>query len=79
MHWRLMNKPDVFDDSATRCLLSVVERGRGVTFRQVAEDAGIPLSTTYSTLLNLRALGLVAWEDGHRGTMRPLVEVVAVP
>lgn len=35
-------------------------------------------STTHSHLVALHAAGLVAWEPGSKGTLRPTVRVVAV-
>ena len=47
------------------------------TVRSVAEAAGLSTATTYSHLCHLRRRGLVAWERGRAGTLRPLVAAVA--
>lgn len=58
-------------------LLRVWARGEALSVRAVAVEAGRCQSATYRQLVVLRELGLVAWEPGRRGTMRPTVGVVA--
>ena len=67
-------QPDVAD-RGTRVLLAVVQQQRP-TVRAVAAAVGLSVNTTHDHLVRLRRLGLVAWEDGKTGTLRPLVEVV---
>lgn len=62
-------------DSATRVLLAVVAGLQ--TMGDIAAEVGISRSTAYEHLTALRADGLVAWEPGLAGTIRPCVEVVA--
>jgi len=67
------------DSTATRVLLATVaehrDRGR-CTVRSVALRAGVPAMTAHSALHRLRAEGLVDWQEGARGTLRPLVAEV---
>lgn len=62
---------------ATRVLLAVIRTHategratvRGVTFAAGYKSTG----DVYETLCELRRQGLVAWDPGTRGTLRPLV------
>lgn len=65
-----------------RTLLAVVyvyrQMGRA-TVRDVAVAQGrsrLSPANTHHRLVRLRALGLVAWDEGKTGTLRPLVETV---
>lgn len=48
-----------------------------VTIRDVAARAGRGVGNTYDDLLELYRAGLVSWESGAAGTLRPRVERVA--
>lgn len=77
---RLPESPDVIGLAATRTLLGVVaehhEQGRA-TVRGVRDRVGRSShDSIWFNLRRLRTLGLVDWEDGRRGTLRPLVRVV---
>lgn len=65
--------------TATRVLLALLaeweEHGR-VTVRTVAARAGRSVQVTHKWLGVLRDAGLVAWEPGVGGTLRPLVRRV---
>lgn len=66
-------------DGQTRVLLSLLhlwERDGRVTMRQVADGAGLSLTTTKKHLDSLRLEGLVTWDEGTNGTLRPRVAVV---
>lgn len=68
------------ENTRTRVLLALlfVYRCDGrATVRTVSEAARRPFTTTYEALLSLRDEGLIAWEDGRSGTLRPLVGAVA--
>lgn len=57
-----------------------VHRARGrATVRDVAHYAGRSVMATHGHLVDLRALGLVAWEENTAGTLRPLVAEVEGP
>lgn len=75
-----MIEPDVAP-AQTRVLLALLTvhgRDGHATIQAVGEQAGLSSkSTVWFHLEHLRRLGLVAWEDGKRGTLRPLVQVVA--
>lgn len=62
--------------SGTRVLLALLEEraehGRA-TVRTVADRSGLSVSVVHRHLTILRELGLVDWEPGNRGTLRPLV------
>ncbi len=58
-------------------LAHVYQRDRRATFRQVADVAGVNLSTVHTHLTALRRLGMVEWTDGEAGTLRPTHRVVA--
>ncbi len=66
-------------DGQTRVLLALLHidatYGR-VTMRQVADGAGLSLTTTKRHLDALRAEGMVTWDLGTNGTLRPTCEVV---
>lgn len=63
-------------NGATRVLLAMLGFGRP-TVREVGERAGLrSTSTVHEHLKHLRRLGLVGWEDDHRGTLRAAVRVV---
>lgn len=59
-------------------LAAVHDRDGRATVRSVARCAGLGVATTHLRLVQLRALGLVRWEPGRIGTLRPAVRVVAV-
>lgn len=59
-------------------LLKVYERDGRATVRSVAQAAGLRgPGSTLGHLRRLRLRGLVAWEDGRTGTLRPAVRRVA--
>lgn len=64
----------------TRVLLSLIRLhstfGRA-TVRAIAADVGISVGTAHWHLQHLADEGLIAWDPGKRGTLRPLVERVA--
>lgn len=62
--------------STLLALLRVYERDGRATVRSVADERGVALSSAYRLLDELRNEGLVTWEDGQAGTLRPLVSVV---
>lgn len=47
------------------------------TVREVAMAAGLPFTSTWEALCDLRDAGLVSWEPGKAGTLRPLYGVAA--
>lgn len=72
---------DGFGPNSTAILGAVycihAKNGR-VTVREVAKDVGRSLDYTHKVLRRLKAAGLVTWEPGTAGTLRPLVEIVGV-
>lgn len=63
--------PTALGDSATRVLLAVVDGER--TVRGVAARAGLSYGYAWKLLGELRAEGLVGWEDNRQSTIHPLV------
>ncbi len=65
--------------SAARTLLALVleyeDEGRA-TVRSVAARADRSIEVTHRDLTRLRSEGLVTWDDGRHGTLRPLVRRV---
>lgn len=80
-HRRLRGVPGHVGPARTQTFLAVARvhaRDGRATFRAVAAERGVHFgSISEQQLPALRALGLITWDDGHRGTLRPLVEVVA--
>lgn len=70
---------DYLATGSTRVLMALLARhddtGRA-TVRDLAEDMGWSPSTVHSCLLRLRAEGLVTWEEGQAGTLRPTAAFV---
>lgn len=69
----------LYENNRTKVLLAclhIYERDGMVTMRQVADGAGVSLACAHDHLKALRSDGLVTWEDGKHGTLRPIVEVV---
>jgi DNA-binding IclR family transcriptional regulator len=64
---------DMVRGSAARALLALV--GGAQTVRQVADTAGMSYATAWRYLVVLRRLGLVSWESGKDGTLRPMVTI----
>ncbi len=58
--------------NALPILRSVI--GGAVTVRAAQQDRSI--GRTHMSLLALRSLGLVTWDEGKQGTLRPLVREV---
>lgn len=70
---------DSMSDSRTRVYLACLhlfERNGRVTVREVAAGAGMSVASTHGHLRALRVKGLVAWDDGSEGTLRPLYREV---
>lgn len=53
-------------------LCRVYDRDGRCTVRAIAAETGRSLSTVQAHLYGLRRSGLVTWERGQRGTLRPL-------
>jgi predicted transcriptional regulator len=53
-------------------LIHVFERDGRVTVRTVAEAAERGVSATHKALERLRDAGLIDWEQGRSGTLRPV-------
>lgn len=62
------------DGRSTVIVLHVLA-GRA-TVRSCAAAAGLSVNATHKRLRRLRAAGLVRWDDGRDGTLRPGVFVV---
>jgi DNA-binding IclR family transcriptional regulator len=67
---------DMIRGSAARALLALV--GGAQTVRQVADTAGMSYATAWRYLVVLRRIGLVSWESGKDGTLRPMVQVIPI-
>jgi DNA-binding IscR family transcriptional regulator len=67
---------DTWSPAATNILLALyetyVDEGR-CTVRAVARRAGRSTAATFDALKRLKRAGLVAFEAGSKGTLRPLV------
>lgn len=59
-------------------LIAVWDRDGRATVKSVADEVGRGLSATWVQLVHLRRAGLAQWQDGHAGTLRPTVRIVAV-
>jgi hypothetical protein len=59
------------------CVLNLWRHYGRVTVDQVADTRGMAKSTAHAHLVRLAAFGLVGYETGRRGVLRPLVERVA--
>jgi predicted transcriptional regulator len=60
-----------------QALIDVHDADGRATFREVARTVGRSVSWTFGVLVLLRRLGLVTWEHGKTGTLRPAVRIVA--
>ena len=67
--------PGAIGHEDTRAVLAVLA-ARRPTVRTVAAATGKSLSVTHDRLHRLRRLGLVRFEPGRAGTMRPAVHAV---
>jgi DNA-binding IclR family transcriptional regulator len=45
------------------------------TFGGISKATGMPKGTVYAHVAQLSIMGLVAWEYGKSGTIRPLVRI----
>lgn len=74
--------PGAVSPAQTRLVLAVLavhQRDGRATVRSVMDEAGLRSpGSLVQRLRSLRDLGLIAWEDGHAGTLRPGVAVVRV-
>lgn len=68
---KVRSRGDVIGASVTETLLVVVEWGGRLSVKDLALLRGLSVSTTYGHLLRLRQHGLVTWEWGQSGTLRP--------
>lgn len=59
-------------------LLSIFAESGRVTVREISDEVDISTSTCHAHLLVLRRDGLIAWEPGRDGTLRPLVRAEAL-
>lgn len=72
-----LGPPGLVGDGETRALLAVLAGAR--TTNAVAAACGwTSRSSAWVNLIRLRERGLVAWEPGRSGTLRPLVRTVEV-
>lgn len=69
---RLADGTEAFDDRETRVLLAVLTGAR--TYGNLIERTRVPRSTLHAVLTKLREEGLVTWEPGKQGTIRPTVQ-----
>lgn len=71
---------DVLGSGQAAVLAALIRRaGRGpVTLRQLRDDTGLALNTVHRAVRALDAEGLVAFEPGLRGTLRPMVVALSV-
>lgn len=68
-------------DGAIRVLLGVIETDEcfgNVTYPDLLTYTQLSRTTIHKHLHRLRDRGLVTFEDGKKGTIRPLVRTVAV-
>lgn len=72
--------PGAITPRHTRLLLATIQvhaRDGRATMREVVDAAGYAsIGSAHQALHQLRALGLLTWEDGKAATLRPLVTVV---
>ena len=54
-------------------VLREASRNRCPTFQEIANECGVFINAVACHLRALRRDGLVTWELGHCGTLRPLV------
>lgn len=73
-----MSPADVIDDSLTRVLLAVLAVPRPTVSTCVLKT-NLSRATVSHKLHRLRDMGLVAFDDEHRGTLRPLVRAYRPP
>lgn len=71
----LGRRADMIGYSATRVLLAVIESPNPL-YADLMTRTGLSRATVAGHLRRLRRAGLVAWENGHQGTLRPLVAPV---
>ena len=63
--------PGALSDSATRVLLAICEGN--YLYSELMAVTGLTRTTLSRNLGLLRDAGLVTWDDGHQGTLRPKV------
>lgn len=68
--------PSYVGSGPTRVLLAALSLPSPLTVRAVARKAGVALGYTHAHLCLLREAGLVTWDEGRQGTLRPLVRRV---
>ncbi len=68
-------------DISIRVLIAVIHiygKERRVTIRKAAELSGCSVASAHASLVHLKKHGLVEWQAGLSGTLRPLVSVHTV-
>ena len=75
---RWLTPKETVPDVKAAILMAVMTEQRP-TIRSVMRAAGLSSSSSaWFHLIDLRAMGLVTWTKGKRGTLRPTVRVVAI-
>ena len=69
-----MTGPEVLGDTSARVLGAVLAGARSV--REVQARVGHSTSTVHRHLQLLERAGLVSWEPGRHGTLRPTMRAV---
>lgn len=62
--------------SQSLVFLAVLAEGRGVPTARIARRANLSVSTTHHHLKALKRAGLVDYDEGRHGTIRPAVRAV---
>lgn len=62
--------------ATVNALLIVHAHDGRATVRDVADVAGVSVSTAHQHLVDARELGLVTWTPGRAGTLRPAMRLV---
>ncbi len=65
--------PGALSDSATKVLLAVTEGN--YLYTDLMEATGLKRNALWHRLHDLRAAGLVEWDSGRMGTLRPTVGI----
>lgn len=72
-----MKPATAWGNTTTRVLLGTISTPNP-TVRSVGRAIGLSPMTTHHHLRKLRAMGLVTWEPGTTGTLRPTCRIVAM-
>ena len=75
--WRLAHRPSRTLDPINAQLFFIIARSSRSTIRGLSKQIGLAPTTVHRRLWQMWEEGLITWDDGLQGTIRPAVGLMA--